>query len=170
MLASSASGPCLHGLLSSNVRPHKSPMPNNSLQLIYACLAMVMLTLAVGILMLFTRVREMRSKRIHPQATSTSVKMSAKLENVQPADNFKNLFEVPVLFYGLVAVALAVGFVPGWLVVGAWLFVALRVLHSLVHCTYNKVYHRLAVFMAAFGLLVGMWVTFVLSVAAKSAA
>jgi hypothetical protein len=145
-------------------------MPHNNLQLVYACLAMVMLTLVVGTLMLLTRVQEMRAKRIHPQAASTSVKMSARLENVQPADNFKNLFEVPVLFYALVAVSLAVGQVPGWLPVCAWAFVALRLLHSFIHCTYNKVYHRLAAFMSSFVLLVGMWVTFALSLSAKSAA
>ena len=120
--------------------------------------------------MLFTRVQEMRRKRIHPQAASNSVKMAAKLENVQPADNFKNLFEVPVLFYALASIALAAGNVPSWLVTSAWLYVALRVLHSIVHCTYNKVYHRLAVFMASFGLLVAMWIGFFFSLSSKSAA
>ena len=145
-------------------------MPLNSLQLIAACLALVLLTTAVGTLMLFTRVQEMRRKRIHPQAASDSVKMAAKLENVQPADNFRNLFEVPVLFYGLAAVAVAAGNVPSWLGTSAWLYVALRVLHSIVHCTYNKVYHRLAIFMASFGLLVAMWVSFFVSLSSKSAA
>ncbi len=144
-------------------------MPHNHLQLIYACLALVSLTAAVGVNMLFTRVREMRLKRIHPQAASTSVKMSARLENVQPADNFRNLFELPVLFYALVALALATNTAPGWLVMGAWAFVVLRVLHSAIHCTYNKVYHRLAVFASGFALLVGLWVAFVLAVAAKTA-
>ena len=145
-------------------------MPTNSLQLIAACLALVLLTAAVGALMLFTRVQEMRRKRIHPQAASNSVKMASKLENVQPADNFRNLFEVPVLFYALAAVALAVGNVPSWLAAGAWLYVSLRVLHSIIHCTYNKVYHRLTVFMASFGLLVAMWVGFFVSLSTKSAA
>jgi hypothetical protein len=142
-------------------------MPHNNLQLVYACLAMVLLTSAVGVLMLATRVKEMRQKRIHPQAASTSVKMNARLENVQPADNFRNLFEVPVLFYGLMAVALATSHVPAWLVTGGWAFVALRVLHSVIHCTYNKVYHRLAVFAAGFALVVGLWISFALSLSAK---
>ena len=145
-------------------------MDMNSLQLVGACLAMVMLTAAVGVLLLFTRVQEMRTKRIHPQAASTSVKMAARLENVQPADNFRNLFEVPVLFYALVAVAIAVGHVPGWLVVCAWVFFALRTVHSLIHCTYNKVYHRLAAFSVSFMLLVGMWVAFLFALMSRTAA
>ena len=144
-------------------------MPLNSLHLIASCLALVALTAIVGGLMLFTRVSEMRRKRIHPQAAATSALMAARLENVQPADNFRNLFEVPVLFYALVAIAVATRHVPAWLVTCAWLYVVLRVMHSAIHCSYNKVYHRLAVFMASFGLLIGMWVYFFVSLAAASA-
>jgi hypothetical protein len=138
-------------------------MPANTSLLIGALLALVLLTFIVGTLLLFTRVQEMRQKRIHPQAASTSVKMAARLENVQAADNFRNLFEVPVLFYALGTVALATHQTPSWLVVGAWAFVALRVLHSFIHCTYNKVMHRLAVFLTSFGLLLALWVSFFLS-------
>lgn len=145
-------------------------MPANTSQLVGALLALVLLTFIVGARLLFTRVQEMRQKRIHPQAASTSVTMAARLENVQAADNFRNLFEVPVLFYALVAVALATNQTPGWLVTGAWAFVALRVAHSVIHCTYNKVMHRLAVFLAGFGLLVALWVSFFLSLPGASAA
>ena len=138
-------------------------MQSNASQLIGPLLTLVVLTFVVGVRLLFTRVREMRQKRVHPQAASTSIKMAARLENVQAADNFRNLFEVPVLFYALCAVALATHHTPSWLVAGAWSFVALRVLHSLIHCTYNKVMHRLAAFLASFGLLVGLWVAFYMS-------
>lgn len=143
-------------------------MATNALSLIFATLAMVALSFAVGLTMLFTRVAEMRSKRVHPQQASTSVTMAARLENVQPADNFRNLFEVPVLFYTLMAMAIAVGFVPPWLVYGAWVFVALRAAHSVIHCTYNKVYHRSAVFIAGFALLLALWVGFAVSLASLS--
>lgn len=138
-------------------------MPANSLHIVAACLALVLLTIAVGARLLYTRVQEMRQKRVHPQAVTTSLKMAARLENVQAADNFRNLFEVPVLFYTLAAVALATSHTPTWLVYGAWLFVALRALHSLIHCTYNRVMHRFGAFLTSFALLVGLWVTFVLT-------
>lgn len=137
--------------------------------LVLACLAMVLLSFVVGLRLLFVRSVEMRAKRVHPQAAATSLQMAARLENVQAADNFRNLFETPVLFYALVAVALATSHVPGWLAVCAWLYVASRVAHSAIHCTYNKVMHRFAVFGLGFGLLVGAWVGFVFTLAAKSA-
>jgi hypothetical protein len=145
-----------------------STMPANTLHLIAACLAMVLLTVVVGMMMLVTRVREMQAKRLHPQSVATSGKMAARLENTQPADNFRNLLEFPVLFYALVAVALATTTqIPPWLVVSAWVFVALRVLHTLIHVTYNNVLHRLAVFAASFLLLFVMWIAFFVSIATK---
>jgi hypothetical protein len=135
-------------------------MTADAATLVSACLALVLLTAAVGARLLFCRVREMRRKRIHPQAAATSVQVAARLEDVRAADNFRNLFEVPVLFYALAALALATAHTPAWLASGAWSYVALRCLHSVIHCTYNKVMHRLAVFLASFALLVGLWLAF----------
>lgn len=53
----------------------------------------------------------------------------------------------------LCAVAIGAGHVPGRLPVFAWLFLFLRVVHSAIQCTYNKVVHRFPVFLA--GLLSG---------------
>lgn len=144
-------------------------MTAHATQIVAACLALVTLTFVVGGLLLLTRVGEMRRKRIHPQAAATSVQMAARLENVQPADNFRNLFEVPVLFYVLAALALATGHTPGWLVTGLWCYVALRVAHSVIHCTYNKVMHRLMVFLASFSLLFALWVGFFVTLTPRAA-
>lgn len=143
-------------------------MTANAMHLIFACLALVLLTFVVGFRMFISRVGEMRQKGIHPQAVATSVQMASRLEHIQAADNFRNLSEVPILFYALVAIALGTNNTPGWLVLGCWLYVALRVLHSFIQCTYNKVMHRLYAFMASFLLLVGLWVAFVVMLNASS--
>lgn len=144
-------------------------MPSSVVSLVGACLVLVLLTFVVGLAMLVARAREMQCKRIHPQAVSTSAGM-ARLENVRPADNFRNLFEVPVLFYALVAIALATHHVPAWMPAAAWTFVGLRMAHSIIHCTYNKVLHRLAVFATGFTVLVVMWIAFVMSLVADQSA
>ena len=59
-----------------------------------------------------------------------------------PADNFKNLFEVPVLFYALCLYLFVTNQVDGTYVAAAWVFVIFRVFHSAVHCTFNKVMVR----------------------------
>ena len=39
----------------------------------------------------------------------------------------------------------------------AWGFVAGRVLHSLIQCSYNKVMHRFAVYVVSTGLVWVLW-------------
>ena len=138
-------------------------MTPNTYNLLLAALAMVVLTFAVGLRMLYSRVQEMRQKRLHPQKAATSKTMAANLEDIQAADNYRNLFETPVLFYALVACAVAAAYAPPWLVIGAWCYFGLRVVHTIIHCTYNNVMHRLAAFAIGFVLLVGLWIAFVLT-------
>jgi hypothetical protein len=135
-------------------------MNTNTHSLVAASFALVLLTFAVALRMMFSRVREMRHKRIHPQKVAVSAQMAARLEDTRAADNFRNLCEAPVLFYTLVALALAIGHTPTWLTWGGWLFVVLRVLHSVIQCTYNKVMHRFVIFVSGFVLLMGLWAAF----------
>ena len=133
---------------------------SNAQQLVAACAAMAVLVLLVGLRLIQNRVSEMKAKQIHPQATSNSIQITSQLENVQAADNYKNLFEAPILFYALCAVALATNHTPNWLVWGVWAFVVLRYLHSFIQCTYNKVIHRLPVFLTSFFLITALWIIF----------
>jgi hypothetical protein len=132
------------------------PYPN---QLILACAAMAMLSGIVAMRLLYVRVGEMKAKQIDMQEVSTSLQVSARLQAVQASDNFKNLFELPVLFYAFCALLLATQQASKPLVVAAWAYVALRYLHSLIQCTYNLVQHRFLAFMISTVLLMGMWGT-----------
>ena len=134
---------------------------NASIAITLASATMAFLTIAVGIRLFIDRSREMRERRVHPQAVATSRQMAERLQSVQSADNFRNLFEVPVLFYALCATVLATQSASIPLAIGAWLFVALRAAHSTIHCTYNKVVHRFAMFAASTLLLAVLWALFV---------
>lgn len=77
----------------------------------WPAIAQVTLTAAIWVRMYVVRLREMSTRRIDPQRVATSRAAAGALENVAAADNFRNLFEVPVLFYalcGLLAAADAV--------------------------------------------------------------
>src|ERR1044071_4397290 len=107
-------------------------------RLIYwPAVAMVALTLVVWLRMYFTRIAQMKRERIHPQAVATSAQAAAKLTDSKAADNFRNLFELPVLFYLALVVAAQTAQVNASTIALAWLFVALRIAHSAIHCTYN---------------------------------
>ena len=111
-------------------------------------LAMAGLTFVVWLRMYFARIGEMKRERVHPQAVATSVQMAARLKDTRAADNFRNLFELPVLFYLALTIAALTGQVTTLVLILAWLFVGFRVLHSAIHCGYNKVVHRFQAYLA----------------------
>ena len=119
--------------------------------------AMVLLTFVVQVRMYFSRIAEMRRLRIHPQAVATSSRAAERFVDTRAADNFRNLFELPVLFYAAVGVAFAVGAADGFTLGLAWLFVALRVVHSAIQCSYNKVMHRFYAYLAGSLALLLLW-------------
>lgn len=133
--------------------------------IVTACAAMVLLVAIVAAKMLADRSHEMRARRFRPQDASNSREAAARYEAVQAADNYRNLFEMPVLFYAWAALAIATGHASEAMALGAWAYVALRALHSLIHCTYNKVMHRFGVFALSGVVLVGLWVALLLSLA-----
>jgi len=72
------------------------------------------------------------------------------------ADNYNHLMEQPTLFYAI-ALVLAVTGADGALNTGlAWIYVGLRVVHSLVHALINVILIRFAIFMVASIVLLAM--------------
>lgn len=65
------------------------------------------------------------------------------------ADNYNHLMEQPVLFYAVILALASLGDTSGPSIGLAWLYVGLRVAHSLVHATVNVVPLRFALFIAA---------------------
>lgn len=114
-------------------------------------LAMMLLTALVWVYMYSRRLGYIKANRIQPQDLATP-EMAAKLlpEAVTlPANNVRNLLELPVVFYALCLYLYVTGSVDGVHVVSAWMFVALRAAHSAVHCTVNIVVLRFASYFAA---------------------
>jgi hypothetical protein len=131
--------------------------------------ALVLLTAIVWVRMYVVRIAELGEKQIDPQSVRNSVLGAASLERVEASDNFKNLFEVPVLFYALCACLAAWDHVTPFFVVGAWLFVALRALHSFIHLTYNTVMHRFYAYAAGTVLVFALWAVFAFRLLAQRA-
>jgi hypothetical protein len=119
--------------------------------------AMVLLTFVVQARMYFTRIAEMRRLRIHPQAVATSAQAAGRFVDTRAADNFRNLFELPVLFYAALALAFTLAATDPATLALAWLFVALRVLHSAIQCSYNKVMHRFQAYLGGALVLLLLW-------------
>lgn len=131
--------------------------PDMQTAIVLPAIALVLLTAIVWVRLYIVRIGEIRQRRIDPQSLATSASAGQALQRVQASDNFKNLFEVPVLFYALCAVLASAQNVSAFFVVGAWVYVALRYIHSFIHLTYNRVMHRFAVYVLSTVVLLILW-------------
>ena len=113
--------------------------------------AMVLLTLAVWVYMYVRRLHFIASNHIDPQdfAVPGAMASRAPAAVATPADNLRNLFEMPVLFYALALYLFVTGQVDATYVNAAWVFVLFRVLHSAVHSTFNRVSLRFALYIVS---------------------
>ena len=131
------------------------------------CAGLVLLTAIVWVRLYVVRLGEIAEKKIEPQSVRNSILGANAFERVEAADNFKNLFEVPVLFYALCASLAASNHVTPLFVAGAWLFVGLRAVHSYIHCTYNLVLHRFYVYAAGTVVIFALWAVFAFDLIAR---
>jgi hypothetical protein len=77
-----------------------------------------------------------------------------------PNRNYMNLLELPMLFYVGSLMFFAAGKVDALALGIAWLYVALRFVHSAIHLTYNDVSHRLIPFAVSNVVLLVYWIVF----------
>ncbi|MGI9221859.1 MAG: MAPEG family protein [Woeseiaceae bacterium] len=112
-------------------------------------LAMMLLTGIVWVVLYTRRLNYIFSQRIDSQQLTIPEKGAALIpEEVNwPSYNFRNLFELPVLFYALCLYLFVTGSVDAIFVGSAWAYVGLRTLHSLIHCTLNIVKLRFIAYM-----------------------
>ena len=73
------------------------------------------------------------------------------------AESFSNQFEMPVLFYAGIMLALLMLQNDPALISLAWLWVLLRAIHAFIHCTYNRVMHRFTVYASSCLVLWAFW-------------
>jgi hypothetical protein len=111
--------------------------------------AMFMLTFLVWVYMYVRRIHFITTRRLtgrelqRPGALVAAAPMSV----TSPADNLRNLFEIPVIFYAFVLYLFAMQQVDALYLAGAWVFVGFRALHSAMHCTLNIVMVRFVLYV-----------------------
>jgi hypothetical protein len=114
-------------------------------------LGMMALTAIVWCVLYARRIPAMRRARKPAQTYTTPEKVIGNLpdEVNYPAYNFKNLFELPVIFYALCLYFYVTGTAQSVDVFAAWLFLLFRAAHSAIHCTVNIVMARFLTYCAA---------------------
>lgn len=79
-----------------------------------------------------------------------------------PNRNYMSTLEVPLLFHVLSLALYATHRVDPVFLSLSWIYVVLRIGHSIIHLTYNRVTHRVVPFAVSNFVLIAMWVIFAL--------
>ena len=121
------------------------------LEFLTPVLVLVAWTFVMWFWLYATRLPAMTKAGIDPQDAAhpgaVAHRIPSRVRSV--ADNYNHLHEQPTVFYALMFFAALTGGVDGFALRVAWLYVVLRVVHSLVQATVNKVVVRFLVFCAA---------------------
>jgi hypothetical protein len=112
--------------------------------------ALLAWTMVMWVWMYATRIPAMLKAGIDAKGMvgSTGASLRAQLPDrvSWKADNYNHLHEAPTLFYAVAIVLAIIGQGDGLNTALAWSYVILRVLHSVVQATWNKVAVRFALF------------------------
>lgn len=120
--------------------------------------AQALLTLLVWLRLVTARLSATRRAGVDPQVLADETRAQAIFKDiVNPSDCFENLFEMPVLFYVAALVVFVTGLTDRTYLLGAWTFVAIRAIHSWIHCTSNRITPRFAAYLMSSVVLWAMW-------------
>lgn len=106
-----------------------------------------------------TRIPALNAAKVNPDDIAHD---PAMLGEVLPApvrwkaDNYNHLHEAPTVFYAVAIVLAVVGEGDGLNAQLGWAYVALRVIHSLIQATINRVMLRFAVFTVSSFVLMAL--------------
>jgi len=130
-------------------------------------LCMVFLTFVVWVCLFALRIPEISRRKINPDRLHDRAEAHRLLpDSAAASNNLKNLFEMPILFYLAAMLAMLLLIQDSLLVLLAWGFVGMRVIHSLIQCTYNRVIHRFYAYFVSCLFLLLIWIrlaTYILS-------
>ena len=132
--------------------------------LLYPLLTMILLVFMVWLWLYITRILSVTMGSLNIESYAEAQQTEKPRMVALAGDNFSNQFELPVLFYVLIALLVYLEPQPQDYLFWAWVFVISRYLHALIHLSYNRVMHRLlAYWLGAISLWV-MWAKFFVAV------
>lgn len=127
--------------------------------LIAPTVALICWTLIVMAWLGFERIHNIRRLRLSPQAGKFSRELDALMPDRarQVSSNYIHLMEQPTIFYAVCFSLQFLGQGGNAVNIGfAWSYVVIRVLHTIVHATFNDVRLRFVLFLISSLFLIGL--------------
>jgi len=128
------------------------------MDILQPAVALAAWTMVMWAWMYATRIPAMVALKVDPDSLARDPE--ARLDKLLPpqvqwkAHNYNHLHEAPTVFYAVAIVLAITGQGDGASALLGWLYLGLRVIHSLVQATLNRVTLRFAVFVASSLVLV----------------
>jgi len=128
------------------------------MEILKPVIALMAWTMVMWVWMYATRIPAMLKAGMNANGMvgTTGASLRAQLPDTVSwkADNYNHLHEAPTLFYAVAIVLAITGQGDGANAIIAWAYVALRVAHSIVQATVNRVALRFALFaLSSFALM-----------------
>jgi hypothetical protein len=139
----------------------------NTATLVYPMAAMVLLSAVVLVLMYRARVAAVRAGLVPIDYFRLHLGAQEPAASAKYARHFVNLFETPTLFYAGCLAAMVAGVVTTPMVVLAWAYVAIRVVHAAIHLGANRLRFRRNAYALGWLVLLAMWGTLVVTLASR---
>ena len=128
------------------------------MSILFPVFAMALITFVVGPLVLTTRINSVKNGVVHIEYYETFQGGKPPASVLQTTRHWSNLYEAPTLFYIACLMAFSLQLESTLILALAWLYVAVRLVHSVIHLTYNRVYHRLTAFLTSQFILIAIWI------------
>lgn len=128
------------------------------MDILQPAVALMVWTMIIWAWMYVTRIPAMQQAHIQPDDAQVPGILDAKLpQKVQSkAHNYNHLHEQPTVFYAVAIVLAILGQGDGMNAFLGWIYVGLRVVHSLVQVTANKVMVRFVLFLISSLVLIAL--------------
>ena len=137
------------------------------MDIIYPMFALVVLTFIIGFSTGIFRLISAKKGLVDRRYFQLFTGYTPPDNIVKLGRNFSNLLEVPILFYVVGIILLVLDINNQIMQNFAWAFVVLRIIHSIIHVTYNNPIHRFLAFLLSSSIVLIMWVQLVIVVSQK---
>jgi hypothetical protein len=136
--------------------------------ILWPVFAMVALIFTVWTVLVTQRLRHLKTVRPTAADFVDRAAMHRYFGPAAPAaDNLANLFEMPVLFFAIVPLLMATQQAGIAQVLLAWIYVALRAVHSWHHLR-GRIRPRFRMYVASVAVLAAMWIGFLIDFVAAA--
>jgi len=139
-------------------------------QLVYPMFVLVLLSAFVLVLLFRRRVKAVRDGRVSARYFALFRNELEPEETVKAARHFSNLFEAPTLYYAACITAMVTHNASPGVITLAWMYVAARILHAIIHLGANRLRYRIRIYFFSWVVLLALWIDVVVNTALHGSA